>query len=97
MVVVNDNKLLIMIRDIGHALTFEITVNEKVCEINYFIPKICNAHMFNLLPGVNRVNENSLGAIGKFNVSVDELPNTLYNFIKKVPKDDDLVISKFNI
>ena len=97
MVVVNDNKLLIMIRDVGHALTFEITVNEKVCEINYFIPKICNAHMVNLLPGVNRVNENSLGAIGKFNVSVDELPNTLYNFIKKVPKDDDLVISKFNI
>ena len=97
MVVVNDNKLLIMIRDVGHALTFEITVNEKICEINYFIPKICNAHMVNLLPGVNKVNEDSLGAIGKFNVSVDELPNTLYNFIKKVPKDDDLVISKFNI
>ena len=97
MVVINDSKLLIMIRDVGHALTFEITIKKDICEVDYFIPKICNAHMVNLLPGINKVKDNSFGAIGKFNVSVSELPNTLYNFIRKVPTDDDLVMSKFSI
>ena len=97
MVVINDSKLLIMIRDVGHALTFEITVKKDICEVDYFIPKICNIDMVNLLPGINKVKDNSFGAIGKFNVSVSELPNTLYNFIRKVPTDDDLVMSKFSI
>lgn len=37
---INNNQLLIMARDLGHATTIEITIEDDKAFVNYFIPKI---------------------------------------------------------
>ena len=92
MVVINENKLLMMIRDRGHALTIEISINNDIARLAYFIPKICNIDMVNKLKGINRVNENSVGATGTIEVDVNDLKETLFTFISMVPMDQDMII-----
>ena len=94
MVAISERKLLMLVRDRGHALSIEITLNGQNARLEYFIPKLCNVDMINNLPGVNRVNENSVGATGVVESSIEELPHTLYNFISKVPMDGDMVIQR---
>lgn len=93
MVAVNERKLLMMVRDRGHALTIEITLNLQTARIEYFIPKICNVDMVNNLPGINKVNQDSVGATGIIEIPISDLPNTLFSFISKVPMDSDMIIS----
>ena len=91
MVAVSDRKMLMMVRDRGHALTIEITLNAKGARMEYFIPKICNVRMVNELPGLfNPVDKNSVGATGAIETSLEELPSTLYDFISRVPMDHDM-------
>jgi hypothetical protein len=90
MVIINEKKLIMMVRDLGHALTIEITLNNNNARIEYFIPKLCNIDMINNLPGVNKVNENSIGATGVIETSIDLLPQTLFSFMAKVPTDSDM-------
>ena len=86
-----DKKLIMMVRDRGHALTIEITLNAKGARMEYFIPKICNVRMVNDLPGLfNPVDKNSVGATGAIETSLEELPSTLYDFISRVPMDHDM-------
>ena len=92
MVAVSDKKLIMMVRDRGHALTIEVTLNNNIARIEYFIPKLCNISMINNLPGVNKVNDSSIGATGVIEVSVDNLANTIFDFISKVPMDSDMFI-----
>ena len=91
MLAINDRKLLMMVRDRGHALTIEITLNNQIARLEYFIPKICNIDMVNNLPGVNKVNENSVGATGVIEVPINNLSNELFSFISKVPMDSNIV------
>lgn len=93
MVAINERKLLMMVRDRGHALTIEITLNLQTARIEYFIPKICNIDMVNNLPGINKVNQDSVGATGIIEIPISDLPNTLFSFISKVPMDSDMIIS----
>ena len=89
---VNDNKLLLMVRDRGHALTIEITLNDDIARIEYFIPKICNIDMVNSLPGLfTKVNDDSVAAVGVIEVDKKNLCNVLYKFISNVPTDNDIV------
>ena len=97
MVSVNDRKLIMMVRDRGHALTIEVTINNQLARIEYFIPKICNADMINNLPGINKVSENSVGATGAFETPINNLSNSLFNFISNVPMDKDMEIKHFDI
>jgi hypothetical protein len=90
MVIINENKLIMMVRDLGHALTIEITLNGEVARLEYFIPKLCNIDMINALPGVNKVNENSIGATGVIETNIDLLPAVLFDFMSKVPTDRDM-------
>ncbi len=92
MVAINDKKLIIMVRDRGHALTIEVTLNNNIARIEYFIPKLCNIEMINNLPGINKVNKNSVGATGVIETPIDTLPGVLFDFISKVPTDYDMVI-----
>lgn len=96
MIIVSKNKLIMMVRDLGHALTTEITINNDKARIEYFIPKLCNINMINALPGINKVNENSVGATGAIEISVENLPNTLYDFLSKVPTDLDIENNDLN-
>ena len=97
MVAVNERKLLMMVRDRGHALTIEITLNLQTARIEYFIPKLCNVDMINNLPGINKVNQDSIGATGIIETPINDLPNALFSFISKVPTDNDMVINNRNI
>ncbi len=90
MIVINEKKLLMMIRDRGHALTIEITLNNDKAKLEYFIPKICNVEMVNNLPGVNKIKDHSIGTTGLIETNISDLPNTLYNFISKVPMDENI-------
>ena len=59
--------------------------------IEYFIPKLCNIDMINSLPGINKVNEDSIGATGVIEVDINNLAETLFHFISNVPMDSDMI------
>ncbi len=94
------NKLLVMVRDRGHALTIEINYDENgKAYIDYFIPKICNADKVNKLTGVRKVPSDAPAnafTTGYFETTLDNLNNDIYNFIKSVPTDDDMVFPEFD-
>jgi hypothetical protein len=96
MVCVDENKLLMMIRDRGHALSMEITLKDDKARVEYYIPKICSVNMVNELPGINKVNESSVGATGVYEIDVDSLSTGIIDFINKVPTDRDLVREKYS-
>ena len=92
MVAISEKKLIMMVRDRGHALSMEISLNNNVARIEYFIPKLCNIEMINRLPGINKVNKDSIGATGSVEVPINALSETLFNFISKVPSDSDMIL-----
>lgn len=47
--------------------------------------------MINVLPVINKVNANSIGAIGVVETDIANLPGTLFSFISKVPTDLDMI------
>lgn len=83
------DKILMMIRDRGHTLTLDIDTTNEKSFIKYFIPKICNLEMVEKLPGINTITE--AGATGMFEISEEILPQNLFDFISKVPTDDDII------
>lgn len=91
MVIINEKTLIMMVRDRGYALSIEVTLNKDNARIEYFIPKICNVEMVNKIPGVNKVNDDSIGTTGTIEVEVKDLPTALFNFISMVPTDMDIV------
>lgn len=50
-----------------------------------------STYFLTITTGVNKVNENSIAATGVIETSVNNLPQTLYSFIEKVPTDADIV------
>ena len=92
MLYIHEKKLIMMVRDRGHALSIEITLSNDVARIEYFIPKLCNIEMINRLPGINTVNKNSIGATGVVEVPINALSETLFDFISKVPMDSDMIL-----
>lgn len=90
------NKIIMMIRDRGHALTIEIETSKDESKISYFIPKICNAKKVNNLPGIRKIDENSKvldTAVGMFIVDNNDLSTELFKFISMVPTDDDIHVN----
>ena len=79
-----------MIRDLGHALTIEIDIEDNKCMIRYFIPKICNIDMINSLKGVKKVKKGDNYTVGMFECTLEKLPFELVDFISKVPTDMDM-------
>lgn len=89
------NKVLMMIRDRGHALTIDMdTTNSKEVEVKYFVPKLCNEEMIRKLPGINESSITKSGASGFFVSDKDKITKDLFDFIEKVPTDGDMVFDK---
>ena len=89
------NKVLMMIRDRGHALTIDMdTTNLKEVEVKYFVPKLCNEEMIRKLPGINESSITKSGASGFFVSDKEKITKDLFNFIEKVPTDGDMVFDK---
>lgn len=89
---VADNKVIMMVRDKGHALSIEVDVFDDMCLVNYYIPKICNFNMVNELKGVNPVNSKSKFTTGQFHTTKETLAQDIYSFIDKVPDDSHMYI-----
>lgn len=87
-----DNKIIMMIRDLGHALTIEIDIEDNKCMVKYFIPKICNPEKAKLLKGINNINDNTNFANGQFECNIDDLNSNLYTFLSMVPTDADMFL-----
>ena len=91
-----NNRILLLIRDCGHALQIEITKENEIYFVNYYFPKICNIDMCNKLVGLDkRITEDSLYVSGKFSCNEDELISKLTSFIEKVPTDSDMPKMRF--
>ena len=87
MMSLGDDRILIMVRDHGHALSIEIEQEKDKYYVKYFLPKICNVKMVNELNGVRKVDNNSKFTTGIFETTKENLPYELIEFITKVPTD----------
>lgn len=88
-----NDKIIIMLRDKGHATTIEIEEIDNTIYVDYFIPKICNADLVNKLNGVNKVPSDAQAlakTVGHFITNRDDLINDLFTFIKGIPTDCDI-------
>lgn len=88
------DRILLMIRDYGHALSIEITQENDKYYVNYFIPKICSVNKVNQLRGVKKVNQDSNFTVGSFETTLENLPYELISFIQKVPTDTDIIMER---
>lgn len=90
-----DNKVLMLVRGAGHALSVEINpskVNPNEIEVDYFIPKVCSVEKVNMLPGVRQVNSINTQTRGAFNIDQTMAADSIVDFVKKVPTDKDLPV-----
>ena len=93
-----DKKILIIVRDRGHALTIDIDLtNLDSIIVSYFIPKICNLEMVQRIKGINVSNKSSCldNAVGDFETNHDNLINDIYELISMVPTDNDIKKTTF--
>ena len=98
-IVALENRILMMVRDRGHALSMDIQKDaEGSYFVKYFIPKICNVEKVNQLPGVkrvakkegvNQISEATVGSFGIFVGSGVEPAKAILDFIAAVPTDKD--------
>ena len=95
-IIAMQDKILMMVRDRGHALTIDIDIaKENGTIVRYFVPKLCNRAMIEALPGVDKSNISENGANGIFETSKEEFAEKIIDFISKVPTDEDMVIPHF--
>lgn len=92
-----DSKIIIMVRDRGHALTLEIEKENDVYYVQYFIPKVCNMDMVNSLPGVRKLETYRKFTDGMFVVSENDIASKVSSFIESVPNDRDMSSNNFGI
>lgn len=88
-----NDKILIMVRDRGHALSLEIVSEKDGVYVKYFIPKICNIEMVNNLRGVTKVKNDDIWAVGEFKTDYDKVGKYVVDFIEMVPTDMDMDFS----
>ena len=87
----SNDKIVMMVRDVGHALSIEIEKDsENNYNIKYFIPKICNVDMVNSLKGVSKVTKESKYTVGLFGSTFEKLPYDLVDLMSRVPTDIDM-------
>ena len=89
-----DDKAILLVRDVAHALSIQIKKYEGGYFVEYFVPKICNVEMVNKLPGVTKVVDDSSYTIGQFEIAEKDFPASLYQFVKMVPTDADMLLNK---
>ena len=89
MMSLGNDRVLLMVRDHGHALSIEIEKENDKYYVKYFIPKICNVKMVNELKGVRKVDQTSKFTTGIFETTKENLTYELIDFIKHVPTDLD--------
>lgn len=88
------DRVLMMIRDYGHATTLDIQEENGKYYVNYFIPKVCNVEKINQLPGLqNQVTSRKEQASGVFEVkNGDSIGSRVTDFVSRIPTDADIIL-----
>ena len=88
-----DDHLLMMIRDVGHALSVDSTIENDNIRVSYFVPKSCNIEKVNKLKGVTKLDPNASDMFsptnGEFVCKKEDFTNEIIDFINNVPNDMD--------
>ena len=91
-----EDTILIMARDLGHALTIEVQKEDDHLRVRYFIPKVCNVEMVNQLKGVTKlkpeISDMFSSTTGEFVVNESDFVSEMVDFLKSVPTDVDMII-----
>jgi hypothetical protein len=92
---INDNKVLVMTRGLGHATSIEFDRTTKGdVRVAYYIPKICDVNMVNSLKGISKIKPNTpifSGASGIFYTTESELLSDVFGLLSGIPTDRDLI------
>lgn len=86
-----DKKIVMMVRDRGHALSIEIEKEDGLYYIKYHIPKLCNEEMIKNIKGVKEVYKEQNAALGEFTADEETILFEIVEFIKSVPTDSDII------
>lgn len=87
------DRTLMMIRDRGHATVIDIDSKDKQnISVTYSIPKICNPGMIMRLPGIDLDSITAWGARGSFTLKEENFNDKIFDFIEKIPMDEDMII-----
>lgn len=88
-----DDHLLMMIRDVGHALSVDSTIENDNIRVSYFVPKSCNIEKVNKLKGVTKLDPLTSDMFsptnGEFVCKKEDFTNEIIDFISNVPTDID--------
>lgn len=94
-----DDHLLMMVRDVGHALSMDLTIENCNIRVSYFVPKSCNVEKVNKLKGVTRLDPLTSDMFsptnGEFVCKKEDFTREMIDFISNVPTDID-AFSKSN-
>lgn len=88
-----DDHLLMMIRDVGHALSIDSTIENDNIRVSYFVPKSCNIEKVNKLKGVTKLDPLTSDMFsqtnGEFVCKKENFTSEIIDFISSVPTDID--------
>ena len=89
---IREDKVLIVVRDRGHALQIEIeSKNDKEVGVYYFIPKVVIPEMFTGLKGINRLKPDDTFAFGSFISEKENVAIDVFELVKNVPTDSEYI------
>lgn len=91
-----NESIIIMARDLGHALTVNIDKENDNYRVSYFLPKICNPKKANELPGIKKVpldSKPTTTTTGEYVIKDGNLGERISTFLKSVPTDHDIIRS----
>lgn len=92
-IVALDDKIMMMVRDYGHALTLQITqLDDDTVQVEYYIPDLKDnvniAGLPTLMPEIQQTLDQSANkATGRFIVNRNSAANVVCSFIDLIPKD----------
>lgn len=88
-----DDHLLMMIRDVGHALSIDSTIENDNIRVSYFVPKSCNIEKVNKLKGVTKLDPLTSDMFsqtnGEFVCKKENFTSEIIDFISNAPTDID--------
>lgn len=88
-----NGKIIMMIRDVGHATTIEIDNNNKEdgrTWIRYFIPKICNLDMVKKIDGCSIHSVDGIPKFAEGSIDTKNIAKDVTELIEKIPTDEDM-------
>lgn len=87
-VAVSNDKVLVMVRDRGHALSMEVEVKGDAIGVYYFIPGACkNPQMVSNLKGITNYDGSTRFASGSFLTSKEMIGKDVIGVVEGTPTD----------